>query len=104
MRRDVPRDKILFYFFRRMNGRLFGYEGRNARFCWSRWYMPLLNTARTLHKLDQFIEEQARYACTGRIRMSDRHHIPRTQLKAAGFRTLVSFFYNRDWVLPAQQK
>jgi hypothetical protein len=102
-RRDVPRDKILFYFFRRMNGRLFGYEGRNARFCWSRWYMPLLNTARTLHKLDQFIEEQARYACTGRIRMSDRHRIPRTQLKAAGFRTLVSFFYNRDWVLPQEK-
>ena len=102
IRHGVPPDRILQYFFRRMNGRLFGYEGRDARFCWSRWYMPLLNTAQTLLKLDHFIEEQARYACTGRVRISDRHRFPRAQLKAAGFRTLVSFFYNREWVLPKQ--
>lgn len=98
--RNVPTERILHYFFRRLNGRLFGYEGSDGRFCWSRWYMPLLNTAFTLHKIDHFIEEQARYACTGRIRLSDRHRIPRDMLRTAGYRTLVSFFYGRHWELP----
>lgn len=98
--RNVPSEKILHYFFRRLNGRLFGYEGSDGRFCWSRWYMPLLNTASTLHKIDCFIEEQARYACTGRIRLSDRHRIQRDMLRTAGYRTLVSFFYDRRWELP----
>lgn len=95
--RDVPSEKILYYFFRRLNGRLFGYEGRDGRFCWSRWYMPILNTATTLRQLDGFIEEQARYACTGRVRLADRRRIPRKTLQDAGFRTLVSFFYARKW-------
>lgn len=97
IRREVPQEKILQYFFRRLNGRLFGYEGRDGRFCWSRWYMPLLNTSATLKVLDAFIGDQARYACTGRIRLADRRHIPREKLQQAGYRTLVSFFYAREW-------
>lgn len=100
--RQADPDKILTFFFRRINGRLFGYEGRDGRFCWSRWYMPLLNTADTLRQLDAFIESQARFACTGRVRLADRRHFPRDRLRQAGFRTLVSFFYNRLWQLPVE--
>ena len=97
VRRDVSPDRILVFFFRRLNGRLFGYEGRGGRFCWARWYMPVLNTAASLRALDAFIEDEARYAATGRMRLSDRRRFPRVRLKEAGLKTLVSFFYDRRW-------
>ncbi|MEA4889413.1 MAG: reverse transcriptase domain-containing protein [Clostridiaceae bacterium] len=96
-RRQVPPAKILIYFFRRLNGRLYGYTGQPSRFSWTRWYLPVINTTISLDRLDAYIQEAARFACTGRYRRANYRLIPYEQLKAAGCRPLLPCYYTRSW-------
>ncbi len=96
-RKNVPPDKILHFFFRRLNGRLYGYDGQPTRFCWTRWYLPVINTAGSLGELDRYCQEAARYACTGHYRRVNYRLFTRTQLTQAGCRPLVPFYFARGW-------
>ncbi len=96
-RRQVPPAKILVYFFRRLNGRLYGYTGHPSRFSWTRWYLPVINTTASLIRLDAYIQEAARFACTGRYRRGNYRLIPYAQLKTAGCRPLLPCYYTRSW-------
>lgn len=96
-RNRVPPERILFFFFRRLNGRLYGYNGRPTRFCWTRWYLPVINTAAALGRLDAYIQEAARFACTGHYRRKNYRTIPYARLQAAGCRPLLPYYYDRGW-------
>ncbi len=96
-RRMARRGRImrdpLGYFVRRLNRRLFGAGGDPADFTWATWFFPVLGGDATLRRLDAVIQEQARFAATGRHERRNRGAVPYSRLRAAGYLPLTTAFH-----------
>lgn len=65
-------------------------------FTWSRWYFPLLTTAKSLKIIDGYLEQYMRFLSTGRH--TKRNFLVRyDELKELGFRSLVNEYYKMRW-------
>ena len=65
-------------------------------FTWSRWDFPLLTTAESLKKIDQYLEQYLRFLSTGR-HTKKNFNVRYEELKELGFRSLVNEYYKRRW-------
>ncbi len=69
---------------------------------WTRWYFPLINTAESLHVLDQYAQRCIRYLVTGK-RTKAAYNCRYEDMKALGYISLVNSYYrHRDF--PENQK
>jgi hypothetical protein len=78
---------------RRLNRRLYGVGGRPADFSWAGWFFPLLTGDATLGRLDQLIQNQLRFAVTGRHEKRNFRAVRYPELAGAGYVPLVSAFH-----------
>lgn len=61
---------------------------------WCRWYFPIINTDRTLHIIDLYMQDCIRYLTTGKYSKSNynlRYHT----IKELGYRSLVNEYYKQ---------
>lgn len=64
---------------------------------WTRWYFPLINTAGSLHILDQYAQSCIRYLVTGK-RTKASFNCRYEDMKALGYISLVNSYYrHRDF-------
>jgi hypothetical protein len=91
-RARIMRDP-LGYFVRRLNRRLFGAGGDPADFTWGTWFFPMLSGDVTLRRLDAVIQQQARFAATGRHERRNLRAVPYARLRAGGYLPLTTAFH-----------
>ncbi|HXY92101.1 MAG TPA: reverse transcriptase domain-containing protein [Acidimicrobiia bacterium] len=89
----LPIDDTVRAFSRRTNRRLYGVPAERADFSWATWFLPLLDDACGLERLDGHVQREARYAATGRRRPRVHALVPYTVLRDAGYLPLVAAFW-----------
>ena len=89
-RKDADNSRAVRVFARVLNRKFFG--GRENDFTWTRWFFPLINTDKELKEIDSYIQEYARYVCSGRFNKAN-YRFRYRELKDCGYRNLVSEYY-----------
>jgi hypothetical protein len=92
-RTGSPPGRAVESFVQRTNVRLYGRRDERADFSWATWFLPLLTGPGDLEGLDVHVQREARYAATGRRRMSTRRAVPYADLVGAGHLPLVAAFW-----------
>ena len=80
------------YVVRRLNRKLYGFGGDASDFTWATWFFPLIGSDVTLRRLDGVIQEQLRFATTGRHERRNRGALPYAALVERGYLPLASAF------------
>ena len=80
------------YVIRRLNRKLYGAGGDASDFTWATWFFPLIGSDVTLRRLDGVIQEQLRFAATGRHEQRNRGAMPYSRLVGSGYLPLVTAF------------
>jgi RNA-directed DNA polymerase len=80
------------YVVRRLNRKLYGAGGDASDFTWATWFFPLIGSDSTLRRLDRVIQEQLRFAATGRHERRNRGVLPYAGLVERGYLPLASAF------------
>lgn len=94
-KKGLSADKAAIGLIHAMNGKFFGGsagEGSEDDFTWSRWFFGSLTTDRGLKEIDAYLQENIRYAVTGR-HYKGNYRITYEQMKAWGYRSLVHEFW-----------
>ena len=64
----------------------------NSEITWARWYFPIINTDRSLHRLDLYMQDCIRYIASGNYSKS-RYAFRYDDMKRLGYVSLVNQFY-----------
>jgi RNA-directed DNA polymerase len=91
-RRARAHDDPTWYVVRRLNRKLYGSGADASEFTWATWFFPLIGSDDSLRRLDGVIQEQLRFAATGKHERRNRGAIPYGRLKATGYVPLVTAF------------
>jgi len=91
-RRAREREDPARYVVRRLNRKLYGAGGDASDFTWATWFFPLIGSDATLRRLDGVIQEQLRFAATGRHERRNRGALPYAGLVERGYLPLASAF------------
>jgi len=91
-RRARGRPNAARYVVRRLNRKLYGVGVDVSRFTWSTWFFPLIDSDVTLRRLDGVVQEQLRFAVTGRHERRNRGAVSYAQLTEAGYLPLVTAY------------
>jgi len=91
-RRARGRSNAARYVIRRLNRKLYGVGVDVSRFTWSTWFFPLIDSDVTLRRLDGVLQEQLRFAVTGRHERRNRGAVSYAQLTEAGYLPLVTAY------------
>ncbi len=91
-RRARGRPDATRYVIRRLNRKLYGVGVDVSRFTWSTWFFPLIDADVTLRRLDTVVQEQLRFAVTGRHERRNRGAVSYAKLTASGYLPLVTAY------------
>jgi hypothetical protein len=80
------------YAIRRLNRKLYGVGGDASDFTWATWFFPLIDSDDSLRRLDGLIQDQLRFAATGRHERRNRGAVPYRRLVSSGYLPLVTAF------------
>lgn len=81
-------------FVKAMNRKLYDNDAEHE-LTWTRWYFPLINTAKSLEEIDRYSGECIRYLATGK-RTKGRFNFRYEEMKALGYISLVNRYYRRQ--------
>ena len=95
LKKEVSTERTLQAFNRKFNRKFYNTEA-GKELCWCRWYFPVINTARSLHLIDRYMQEWQRYIVTGKHNKANYRKVPYVMLTENGYRPLVSAYYNRE--------
>ena len=98
LRKGAEPERALRAFNRKFNRKFYNLRS-GSELCWCRWYFPIINTPRTLHFIDQYMQDWQRYIVTGRHNKANYRKVPYAMLTACGYRPLVHAYYERDELL-----
>ena len=62
---------------------------------WCRWYFPIINTDKTLHLIDRYVQDCIRYLVTGKYTKAN-YNFRYEDMKRLGYRCLVNEFYKEE--------
>lgn len=92
IRKDAPVIGTIRALIRDYDDRFYGYE--IGEISWSAWYFSVITTTDSLHEIDLYFQDWARYVATGKHNKKNYTAIPYETLKMCGYRPLVSEYYN----------
>lgn len=61
---------------------------------WCRWYFPIINTDKSLHVIDRYMQDCIRYLTTGRYTKAN-YNLRYEGMKGLGYRSLVNEYYKQ---------
>lgn len=76
---------------RKFNRKFYMIENKNE-LTWQLWYFPTINTTKSLHEIDLYMQECLRYINTGKYNKKN-YNLKYDDLKKLGYRPLVSEYY-----------
>jgi hypothetical protein len=85
--------RALGAFVRRVNRRVYGVAADRTEFSWATWFLPLLDRADDLGRLDRHVQREGRYAATGCRRARSQRMVPYENLRDAGYLPLVTAYW-----------
>ncbi|MBO4410613.1 MAG: group II intron reverse transcriptase domain-containing protein [Lachnospiraceae bacterium] len=90
-RNGVAREKAAAAFIRIFNRKLM--EGpKDSELTWSYWFFPVINTTKSLSKIDHYAEDCIRYLLSG-THTKARFNVRYEDIKALGYRSLLHEYY-----------
>lgn len=93
-RKNVPVETAVKDYIKKLNYKL--YSEQDDSINWSRWYMPNINTDKTLKYLDQYFVRSIRYLWTGHWNQTSKHYtLSYEKIKELGFISLVNTYYKQ---------
>ena len=92
-RNEADGDRAARAFIRIFNRKLFENVADNE-LTWSNWFFPSINTTVSLHEIDLYAQDCARYLISGKHTKA-RFNVRYEDLKELGYRSLVHEYYNR---------
>lgn len=90
-KKQLPGEYGAKAFVKRFNAKLYDNPVYNE-LTWTRWYFPVINTDRTLKKIDAYMQDCIRYLATGK-RSKGRYNFRYEDIKKLGYRSLVNEYY-----------
>ncbi len=90
-KKNLPGEYAAKAFVKRFNAKLYD-NPVNSELTWSRWFFPVINTAETLKKIDEYMQDCIRYLATGK-RNKSRFDFKYSDIKDLGYRSLVNEYY-----------
>lgn len=94
IKKQVPDEKLIFYFIRKLNKKFYGsLEKENNKFCWAQWFFPLINTHKNLKKVDAFVQEKIRFLAAGEYSKKNYKKMPYKKIRELGYLPLTKAFY-----------
>ncbi len=90
-KKNLPGEYAARAFVKRFNAKLFD-NPIYSELTWTRWFFPVINTAETLKKIDEYMQDCIRYLATGR-RTKSRYDFRYDDIKNLGYRNLVNEYY-----------
>lgn len=91
--KQAPVEGTIRALIRQYNHRFYGYE--SGDFSWASWYFSSITTTESLHEIDRYFQDWARYVATGRHNKKNYSIVPYEMLKSCGYTPLVSEYYNQ---------
>ncbi len=91
-RKNASGERALRAMNRKFNKKFY-YAGDNGELNWSLWYFPVINTAETLKRIDDYMQQCQRYIVTGRHNKKNYELAPYSLLCDCGYRPLVAAYY-----------
>ncbi len=92
LKNNASPERALRAFNRKFN-RKFYMVDTGRELCWCRWYFPIINTSRSLHAIDRYMQDWQRYIVTGKHNKANYKKAPYSMLADNGYRPLVSAYY-----------
>jgi len=94
IKKQISDEKLFFYFIKKLNKKFYGnLQKENNKFCWAKWFFPLLTTSATLKKVDAFVQEKIRFLATGKYSKKNYKKIPYPKMQQLGYLPLTKSFY-----------
>jgi len=86
-------NELLIMFIDKINKKMFGKNKDVNDLCWSMWYFPLINTSKTLKKIDKIIQDRLRFSVCGQFSKKNYKKIPYKMLQSAGYKSIRRTYY-----------
>ncbi len=93
LKKNASAERTLKAFNRKFNKKLYETEA-GRELCWCRWYFPVITTTRSIHYIDQYMQNWQRYIVTGKHNKANYKKVPYAMLTRCGYRPLVSAYYH----------
>jgi len=90
-KKKLPGEYAAKAFIKRFNAKLYD-NPVYSELTWTRWFFPIINTDKTLKKIDEYMQECIRYLATGK-RTKSRYNYRYDEFKNIGYRNLVNEYY-----------
>jgi len=90
-KKGATSERAVRAFFKYCSKKLFDNPVKNE-ITWGRWYFPVITTDETLHELDAYLLDLARYIACGRWSAS-RYKTGYEEMKKLGYQSLVNRYY-----------
>ncbi len=90
-RNNVDPSKAAAVFIKRFNEKFYSNPDENE-LTWARWFFPVINTDRSLHSIDLYMQDCIRYIATGK-RNKSRFNFSYSDMKKLGYISLVNEYY-----------
>ena len=94
LKKGAPVQGTVRALFRTYNHRFYGHEA--GELSWARWYFPTITTTSTLHEIDLYLQQWARYVATGKHCKKNYKAFTYEMMRECGYRPLVSEYYNQN--------
>ena len=91
VRKNLDADRAMKGLIRIFNNKFFESDDPTS-LSWSRWFFPVINRTEGLRELDRYLQQQIRFLATGRHTKAN-YRVSYAQLKALGYRSLVSEYW-----------
>lgn len=91
IKNNADSDRAIAAVIRKFNRKFYMVENKNE-LTWQLWYFPIINTTKTLHEIDLYMQECLRYIKTGKFNKSN-YNLKYEELKQLGYKPLVSEYY-----------
>ncbi|MEM4368657.1 MAG: reverse transcriptase domain-containing protein, partial [Candidatus Anstonellales archaeon] len=93
-KKQPPVEKLIFYFIKKLNKKFYGnLEKEDNKFCWAQWFLPLLNTHKSLKSIDAFVQEKIRFLTSGKYRKKNYKIMPYNKIQKLGYLPLTKAYY-----------
>ena len=99
LRKGASPQGALKAFNRKFNRKFYNAQA-GSELCWCRWYFPIITTARSLHIIDQHMQDWQRYIVTGKHNKANYRRVPYAMLTQCEYRPLVTAYYAQDRTEP----
>lgn len=91
--KQLSDNEIVTMLINKINRKMLGKNFDNNDLCWSRWFFPLINTAKSLKEIDKFVQDKIRYSITGCYQKKNYKILPYSTMQRLNYQPISKLYY-----------